>query len=155
MQQLCTLKPAQEGTSESGCISHETVHTRLALTRQTAAIARHGTLGDFCVFRCCDSCPHQVPSRSAPSLAPHKHLCCPATLPSRSARYPPPQERHHLLPQLYRLCRRLASARRLALGHMPPPLLEQRADGLVRHAIAEGFILSPPPQPLVRRSHAY
>ena len=55
-----------------------------------------------------------------------------------------PQVLHHRLTQPRRL------HRRLALRHLAP-LLQQRADALVRHAIAETFSLALPRPPLARR----
>ena len=65
-----------------------------------------------------------------PLASPRRHRC--------------PQVLHHRLPQPRRL------NRRLALGHLPP-LLQQRADGLVRDAIAEVLSLTLPRHSLVMR----
>ena len=76
-------------------------------------------------------------------LFPASRRCChrPA---SRHRRHGRPQVLHHLLTQSRRL------HRRLALRHLAP-LLEQRADALVRHGIEETVSLALPRPPLARR----
>ena len=81
---------------------------------------------------------HSAPSSSKAGAAA---IALPLASPCRHGR---PQVLHHRLPQPRRL------RRRLALGH-PPPLLQQRADELVRDAIEEVLSLAPPRHSLVMR----
>ena len=76
------------------------------------------------------------------TLFPASRRCCHRPAPRRR-RHGRPQVLHHLLTQPRRL------HRRLALGHLAP-LLQQRADALVRHAIAEIVILALPRSLLAR-----